>query len=153
MIYIAHRGIFQGPDKSKENSPDQIMLAISNGYECEVDLHVIDNRLYLGHDGPQYEISEDWLKKSKLWIHAKNNEALTWLYKNQTYRFNYFWHENDQHTLTSRGFIWTHPKSELLSLSVMVMPEYIDKTLNNAVNANCFAICSDYVERIREIRI
>lgn len=152
MIYIAHRGLFKGPNKKLENNPDQIQLAISQGFECEVDLRVVDDKLYLGHDEPQYEVSEDWLKKSRLWIHSKNKEAMSWLYYNQSYKFNYFWHEDDQHTLTSRGFIWTHPKSELLKFSVMVMPEYVDKTLDNAVQADCFAICSDYVEKIREKR-
>jgi hypothetical protein len=34
----------------------------------------------------------------------------------------------------------------------MVMPEYVDKTLNNAVEAKCFAICSDFVEAIKTMR-
>jgi hypothetical protein len=34
----------------------------------------------------------------------------------------------------------------------MVMPEYVDSTLNNAVQAKCFAICSDFVEIIKNKR-
>ncbi len=38
MIYIAHRGLFQGPDKEKENHPDQIRKALKKRYDCEVDV-------------------------------------------------------------------------------------------------------------------
>lgn len=152
MIYIAHRGLFTGPNKDRENHPAQIMLAIEKGYQCEVDIRVIDNKLYLGHDEPQYEVDEYWLRDNNFWIHAKNKEALIWFYKYKFYAYNYFWHENDRYTLTSRGFIWTHPNSELVSSSIMVMPEYVDATLNNAVQAKCFAICSDFVQDIKTKR-
>jgi hypothetical protein len=31
----------------------------------------------------------------------------------------------------------------------MVMPEYVDQTLENARNAKCYAICSDYVGQLK----
>lgn len=149
MIYIAHRGLFNGPDSTKENHPFQIMTAIELGYQCEIDLRIVDNKLYLGHDNPQYEVDEYWLRDSNLWIHAKNIEALYWLSTHQTWKYNYFWHENDQYTLTSKGYIWTNPKNMLTHNSVMVMPEHVDQTLSNAIIANCHAICSDYVNIIK----
>lgn len=152
MIYIAHRGLYLGPDKEKENHPDQISLALEQDYDCEIDVHVVNNKLYLGHDEPIYEVDEYWLRNSRFWIHAKNKETLLWFYKCKNWKYNYFWHENDQYTLTSKGFIWTHPNSKLLSISIMVMPEYVDNTLNNAVEARCFAICSDFVQDIKTKR-
>ena len=49
MIYIAHRGLTNGPDKELENHPEQIKRAISQGFDCEVDLwaFVVDNRYKL----------------------------------------------------------------------------------------------------------
>lgn len=152
MIYIAHRGLYIGPNKEKENHPNQILIAIQRGYNCEVDVRYIDGKFYLGHDNPDYEVDEYWLQNPNLWIHCKNTEALDWFYQCQTYKYNYFWHENDQYTLTSKGFVWTHPNSKLIDTSVMVMPEYVDSTLNNAVSAKCFAICSDFVEVIKTKR-
>jgi hypothetical protein len=152
MIYIAHRGLFLGPDKQKENHPEQISLAIELGYDCEIDIRVIDNKFYLGHDSSDYEVDEYWLRSSKLWIHVKNKEALHWFYECQYWKYNYFWHENDQYTLTSKGFVWTHPNSELLTSSILVMPEHVDATLNNAIQAKCFAICSDFVQDIKHKR-
>ena len=53
-----------------------------------------------------------------------------------------FFHQSDDVTLTSRGFIWTFPKKKLVEGSYCVMPEYgyegdIDK---------CAGICSDFIE-------
>jgi len=151
MIYIAHRGLFNGPDSTKENHPGQVALAIERGYHAEVDVRVIDDKLVLGHDNPDYEINEYWLRNSKLWIHCKNIEAFLYFTKN-TWKHNFFWHENDQYTLTSFGFIWTFPGKDLTDRSIMVMPEHVDKTLCNAKKANCYGICSDFVEEIIRLR-
>jgi hypothetical protein len=76
MKLIAHRGLTTGPNKNFENQPNQIKLAIEQGFDCEVDLWVFENRLYLGHDGPQYNITEKFLKQPGLWIHCKHLPAL-----------------------------------------------------------------------------
>jgi hypothetical protein len=148
MIYIAHRGLFNGPDVNLENRPEQIERALSRGYNCEIDVWCHDDHWYLGHDHADYKIDYRFLWKSNLWIHAKNLEALTKL-GNQ---LNYFWHESDTYTITSRGYVWTQPGKSLGKKSIMVMPEYIDKTLSNIVDVNCTGICSDYVEKIKDIR-
>jgi len=150
MIYIAHRGLLTGPSKELENSPEQILAAISLGFDCELDLWLVDNSLILGHDSPQYIISEDWLMNPHMWIHAKNIEALHWLSSHPRYKFNYFWHESDQYTMTSTGYIWTYPGRELTPRSVMVLPELIDNTLHK-LDSNCYAICSDFVEVIKNM--
>ena len=40
MIYIAHRGLTNGPDAQLENNPFQIAKAVKEGYDCEVDLWI-----------------------------------------------------------------------------------------------------------------
>ena len=146
MKYIAHRGLTQGPDKKLENHPTQITKALHQGFDCEIDLWVVHTELWLGHDEPQYQVDEKFIKQLGLWIHAKNVDALRWL---RVTDCNYFWHENDQYTLTSHKWIWTYPGKELTSISVMVMPETVDNTLAICKNARCYAICSDYVEQIK----
>lgn len=142
MKLIAHRGLLEGPDKSKENRPDQIVAAWTKGYDCEIDLWVQHNELWLGHDSPQYRVLENFLSMGPSWIHAKNLEALRYLV---TTEFNYFWHQEDYYTLTSKGYIWTYPGHELTDLSIMVLPELIDPSLQNTKDVNCFGICSDFV--------
>lgn len=152
MIYIAHRGLHDGPDSVNENHPNQIMKSVELGFDCEVDIWYVDNKLVLGHDKPNYEINEYWLRNNHLWIHCKNSEALEWFQNCKYWSYNYFWHEDDNYTLTSHGYIWAHPKSKLLASCIMVMPEHIDPTLNNALHAECYGICSDYVNKLKQMR-
>lgn len=151
MIYIAHRGLFTGSDRLNENNPKQIEKALMQGYECEIDVRLHNNKFFLGHDDMQYEVDEHYLKDPRFWIHCKNIDALYYFSTCKTYQYNYFWHENDQYTMTSKGFIWTFPGKDLTDNSVMVMPEYVDSDLTNTQNVTCYAICSDYVEKIKRI--
>ena len=146
MRYIAHRGLTHGPDKDLENKPSQIAKAIHEGFDCEVDLwaFIEDNRyqLFLGHDEPQYNVDYGFLAGQPLWIHAKNLTALQWLIK-QGKRFNYFWHQEDDFTLTSEGFIWTYPGKTLTKSSICVMPEWNYDIAE--FNFDCYGVCSDFV--------
>jgi hypothetical protein len=148
MKLIAHRGLFNGPDKEIENQPQQILLARELGYDCEIDLWKIHDQLFLGHDEPQYRIDPNFLNSSKYWIHAKNLDALYFL--TQT-TFNYFWHQEDDFTITSTGFIWTYPGKPLTNRSIMLMPEWNSRDLAWIRDTACYGICSDYVEEIKTI--
>jgi hypothetical protein len=145
MKYIAHRGLTDGPNINLENWPDQISKSLDSGYDCEVDLWVVDSDFYLGHNGPDYQVSYKFLEQTGLWIHAKNLSALHWLTQTD---LEYFWHQEDDFTLTSHNYIWTYPGKELTQHSVMVMPEWNDPKFEN-LNYNCYGICSDYVAKIK----
>ena len=142
MKLIAHRGLFNGPDKQLENSPTQILTALVNGFDTEVDVWLENDEWWLGHDGPTYKTTFEFLSNSHLWIHAKNLAAL---YELTDTNLNFFWHENDDFTLTSHKHIWTYPGKLLTANSIMVMPEWQDPTLTNAKESNCYGVCSDYV--------
>ena len=146
MKLIAHRGLSKGPNKELENRPSQIESALQHGFDCEVDFWIVDDRFYLGHDGPQFHIKQDFIKHAGLWIHAKNLNALHYLVGTD---LNFFWHQTDNYTLTSTGYIWTYPGQSLTKHSVMVMPEWDDPTLDNARHADCFAVCSDFVSLLK----
>lgn len=142
---ISHRGNISGSKSAKfgENNPKSIDFIIDNfNLDVEIDIWMIDGSLYLGHDVPQYQISFEFLKnrKSKLWIHAKNLEALDFFISKD---FNYFWHENDSYTLTSKNYIWTYPhiKNYLTKNSIAVMPELVPKW----DLSTCYGICSDFI--------
>jgi len=68
MFLISHRGNINGRIRDKENHPDYIQQAIDLNYYVEIDVWLVDNKLYLGHDGPQYPIKEEFLENSSLWI-------------------------------------------------------------------------------------
>ena len=147
MKFIAHRGNITGPNTNLENKPNYIDKAISSGYEVEIDIRFISNELYLGHDTPQYKIDISWLKErsSSLWIHCKNIDGLGFFNKIND-SFKYFWHQEDEYTLTSNKKIWTYPNKKLYLDSICVMPE---KGINGNINL-CYGICSDYIKEYNE---
>ena len=148
MKLIAHRGLTTGPDRDLENSPFQISKALDMGFDCEVDLWIENGDFFLGHDKPQYHSTAAFFQKNGLWIHAKNLEALHWLTDTDC---NYFWHQEDNFVITSHKWIWTYPLNELTEKSICVMPEWHDPNLAN-LPTKCYGICSDFVEKIKNIQ-
>lgn len=159
MKLIAHRGNITGPNPLEENKPEYIENAISQGYDVEIDIRyeIKTETFFLGHDDPQYVVDWLWLSKYRenLWIHCKNIDAL-YEFSSGTNGYNYFWHERDRHTLTSQGYIWSSPGQSYNSRSIIVMPEMSDglKFRKSDIMVdmkvyNCFAICSDYVGKIK----
>lgn len=142
MILISHRGNINGRIEDAENRPDYIDDTIRLGYEVEVDVWVIEGTFHLGHDEPQYAVSLNWLyqRKNKLWIHCKNIEAVEW-FNNLLGTYNYFWHQEDTVTLTSKNYIWAYPGKQPIKNSIAVMPELYDDNIDE-----CIGICSDFIQ-------
>jgi hypothetical protein len=138
MFKIAHRGNINGPNPCLENKPEYILQCLNQGYNAEIDVRVVQGDIYLGHDAPKYKISFDFLKNENLWCHCKNIEALKTLLLNN---IRCFFHDTDETTLTSDGYIWTYPGKHLTSLSICVMPE----TTGWNVPYNISGVCSDYI--------
>ena len=153
MRYIAHRGLIDGPNVNIENHPDTLSYAWKLGYLCEVDVWMVDNKIYCGHDKPQYEVTQQFIvdNSSRSWYHCKNFEALKFFSEQMLVMFNFFWHENDKFTLTSLGYVWTFPNNPLGHESVCVLPELF-MPLEECVVLNCAGICSDYIGTIRHLR-
>ena len=141
MIYISHRGNIIGSDSGKDNNPDYVEKALRSGYDVEVDVWGISDRFLLGHDYPTYRIEPGFLTREKIWCHAKNPRAIVELKKLGAH---FFWHGNDDYTLTSRGFVWTYPGKALTTESIAVLPETTSEyTLQDFKNIK--GICSDRI--------
>lgn len=138
MYYISHRGNINGKDIDNENKPEYINIALSKGFDVEIDVWLIDNKLYLGHDEACYEIEPKFLYNNNLWCHAKNYDALEYMLERNIHCF---WHENDLFTITSKGFIWQYPSDVYYSKSVFLMPEYV----TDFDSSKCYGICSDFI--------
>jgi hypothetical protein len=117
VILISHRGNINGKNIDLENSPDYIMSAIKKGYDVEIDVWHVDG----------------------LWCHAKNMESLSNMISIGAHCF---WHQSDDVTLTSKGFLWTYPGKKLLGNSICVLPELFEHD-----RIDCAGICSDFIER------
>lgn len=147
MKIISHRANIHGPNGKNENQKSSIRNCIDLGYDVEIDIRLIDGKLYLGHDKPDVIITKDELImiKNKVWVHCKNLEALSF-FKQIDEGFNFFWHEEDSYTLTSKGYIWAYPGKQLSPECICVMPE-LNCPINNIKelrNLSIKGICTDY---------
>jgi hypothetical protein len=141
--FISHRGNINGKNPSMENNPAYIDEAISAGYDVEIDIRIMSDKIYLGHDEPQYEVDYKWLadRYENLWIHCKNVESLDFV---NNARLHWFWHEEDTLTLTSKGYVWVYPGKQPIKNSIAVMPE-----INEDDVSLCIGICSDQIEKYK----
>ena len=150
MILISHRGNLDGKNPEKENSPLYVLQALSKGFDVEVDVWYSNSKWFLGHDYSQYEIDLDFLIASSysLWCHAKNILALKMMLKEDIHCF---WHQEDDVTLTSRGYIWTYPGKNLTKKSICVLPKKFGDIYNKSMGIDkCYGICSDYILEYKE---
>lgn len=139
MKIISHRANLNGLDKKTENSFKSIEIALKYGFDVEIDVWFKNKKWYLGHDEPKYLISEKFLENKKFWCHAKNLDGLYLMSKNKN--IHCFWHQNDDFTLTSKGFIWTYPHKLTTLKSVLVLQR---KEIINFSKNKLYAICTDY---------
>lgn len=145
MILISHRGNTLGKLEPFENKPDYIDKAIEYGFDVEVDVWVKNNVLFLGHDEPRYEVKSEWFefRSNKLWVHCKNIDAIEW-FNNLKNKYNYFWHQKDDLTITSFGYLWVYPGKQPVKKSIAVIPE-----LHNEDLSVCGGVCSDNIINYR----
>lgn len=142
--YISHRGNTDGRIINVENSPSYIQQTLSLGYEVEIDVWLVGDKFYLGHDEPQYLIEENFLENDKLWCHAKNDNAFYKMMENE--KIHCFWHQTDDYVLTSKGIPWVYPGKTVTKNSIWVLPEFT--TYKNII-IDCLGICSDNISKYK----
>ena len=142
MFIISHRGNLSGPNEDEENQSFYIKHALQKCDFVEVDIWIKNGIIKLGHDKPQYVFDSDLLNNSKIIWHAKTLEAIKYLKRN---KLHYFFHDKDEYTITSHGFIWAHPKARNFEGCICVMPEEVyGKDFINKDYDSFLGICTDY---------
>jgi hypothetical protein len=143
---ISHRGNLNGLNHDRENTPSFIDEAIDLGYDVEVDIRLVDSVLHLGHDGPENIITLEWLHKrrSNLWIHCKNFEALSFLLN---YDLVIFFHEQESYTIINNGKIWAHDLS--LVDNKCIIPLLSKEKIINWKSQPVYGVCSDYISLLK----
>jgi len=153
MIFIAHRGLINGPDLNRENKLSTFEIAIKKGFDVEIDIWVFDNKIYLGHDKENLvKIDFKYIEENKkiFWIHTKNFEALKYFSELDVKKeLNYFWHQEDNYTLTSQNIPWIYPGCEPIPNGILVMPENV-MDIDKVKNIKVKGVCSDYIQTIKE---
>lgn len=124
MRVISHRGNINGPKSCKENHPDSILAALNQGFDCEIDVWFIKSEFFLGHDFPEYKINRDFMwENGNLWIHCKDFGALEELSCCKDLNNNVFYHNVDDYTITSKGFVWAYPGKKVGRNCVIVVKD------------------------------
>lgn len=135
MISISHRGNLDGKSPF-ENHPKHIKEALSENFDVEIDVWLVDDEYWLGHDNPQYVVDDNYLDNPKFWCHAKNINALYKMLQNN--KIHCFWHQEDDVTITSKGYLWTYPNKQLTPKSIAVLPEMV-------IEDEIAGLCSDFI--------
>lgn len=141
MRIISHRGNIEGPIPEKENCPEYINSALAQGFDVEVDVWWLQGP-FLGHDGPEYTISKEWLldRKDHLWVHCKNLEAAHHLAK----EFRCFCSDIDPYCFMSQGHIWVNDVIVKPPQNCVVPLLGLEDIHNYQFKDAAFAICTDY---------
>ena len=142
MIFISHRGNLYGPNFQLENTEEYIKEALKKNYFVEIDVWKLKDDWWLGHDAPQHEIREYFIKQKGLLLHAKNLEAFKVMLD---LKLHCFWHQEDSYALTSRSLIVSYPGYAAGSNVICMKPELMSMD----TIAKCYAVCSDYVSTFR----
>lgn len=156
MIIIAHRANNESK-RFTENSFGAILSSLLLGFHLELDIWYINDDFYLGHDDGIYKIEKRELLEinfefgNRIFWHAKNIETLKEIIKEKVLFINsdYFFHQSDDCTLTSKNIIWTYPGRELYENSIAVMPENVSSDYERYVqdlflNNQIIGVCTDY---------
>ncbi len=107
MKLVAKRGIFEGPGSGEENTFEQVKLALSKGFDVEVDVWLVDGKFFLGHDGPKVEVDKTFFNDTRIWSHCKTKDTYYRLVRSpQTLPF---LHDDEDFALLKGGKLkWQH---------------------------------------------
>ncbi len=154
MYIISHRGLINGPNKSKENLIDNIstLAEIYPNLFFEIDVNLINNEILIGHEEPYLKVEYESLRRQKkrLILHIKklrfDKKNSFDLFNKITSEFHYFTHDNDSFTITSLKWPWIHPKEGFLKGTIAVMPEFSlhPNKFKSLLNKDLLGICTDY---------
>jgi len=146
--HICHRGNLEKKIEEIENRPLTLAYRDVEGYDVECDVWYKDNKLWLGHDEPQYETFIEWLAVSpRRLIHAKDGETFAYLLQEagkRAYDLHVFYHTDEDYVLTSKGIIIAHPEKPLVDGALAMMPEMGDYKVKD--RHKLFFLCSDRLD-------
>lgn len=113
------------------------MKVLQAGFDVEVDVWRKNQKWFLGHNRAQYQVCDKFLALPGLWCHAKNHPALFKMILKRN--IHCFWHQEDDYTITSRGYLWAYPGKKDGPHSVVVCLGRGSRLLKTA-----FGLCTDH---------
>ena len=146
-MIISHRCNTNGPSE-KENTIKELLKCVYSGFLVEIDVWIIDKKIFMGHDNPVEEIDINFLLKysDKLFIHCKNIESLCYL--KQFKKLCVFGHSNDEFVLTSHLDVFCRV-GVIKRDCICVMPELSNEKFSKGELKSCKHILTDYPNRYK----
>ena len=144
MFLISNNGNLNGKNTLMENNPLACDDVRHMGYDVKIDVWLTDKGWFLGKEKPQFSIEFEYLLRDGFWCQAKNIGALREMIQHE--EINCFWHQQDEYTLTSKGYIWTYPGKPLTHKSICVLPELLPDWRKQGAHGSA-GICSDFVQQ------
>ncbi len=141
MKLISHRGNVNGPNPEMENDPRYIENTLGKGFSVEVDVWSKGSDFFLGHDEPEHQVSELFLKHGSIWCHAKDIKTFYKLIEIEAHCFS---HDQDEVALTTKGYLWSTYGNDMTDKSICVMPPR-----NKKLPDYIAGVCSDYIEEYK----
>lgn len=145
MIIISHRGNLTGPSK-KENTIEawykycEVDKRGASTY-CELDLWYRNGKYWTGHDKPMESRVDNLLLHEGILWHCKNFDACNQMSLIGSGHF--FFHENDPHTMTSKGWIWAYPREQVNAQTIIVC-QSLESTISTIKDGRAMGVCTDY---------
>jgi hypothetical protein len=138
MRVVIHRG-YPGCGNNEQDIL-KIHKSLEQGYDAEVDIWKVNNKLYLGHDRPCTPFDLDSLPIDRTWYHCKNGSAYEF-FLNERKDCNAFVQDKDPYSVTTLGYIWCNVGVPILPglKCVVVLPERCTWDVDN----KAFAVCTD----------
>lgn len=152
---IAHRGLLHGPSIELENNIKNIENNIKKYPQIinELDIWVDSDLIYIGHDKTNQhvdlEVLHEYSKNLILHIKGIDFSSIKSINLLNSIRegFHFFSHQDDDFTITNKGWVWSHPRRGFVKNTICVLPEKIME-LDLAVKSFEFkqlcGVCSDY---------
>lgn len=157
MLYISYQGIYDGTNYENANTPKQINTALGKGFSCLIDVWRIDDKLYVGTNGPNIEVTEKYIQGPRFWINAVNTDMQDWISSQSSSLYpNYFWFDAPTppppYATASNGKLITPGTVPINGNSVMFLPEIDDRSLYTMVKVKSYGICSGFLSYIKRMR-
>jgi hypothetical protein len=143
-LRVYHRGN-SARDLSVENNPKKLLELVRRGRHIELDIWTVGNKLFVGHDRPDVEVTYDWLLavEPRALIHCKDGRTFSVLRRYFACRgiaANLFYHTSEDYALSTGGWVITYPGKPVFGEFLSMMPETAGRNPNMEAAA---IICSD----------
>lgn len=157
MLYISYQGIYDGQNYEDANTPKQINKALGKGFSCLIDVWRVDDKLYVGTNGPTIEVPAKYIQGPRFWINAVNTDMQEWIATQPSNLYpNYFHFDASTppppYATASNGKLITPGTVPINTSSVMFLPEINDRSLYSMVKVKSYGICSGYLTLIKRMR-